>query len=195
MANRGRTVPVKVELLWDGAVRTTGVARLTLTPCAGGDPVTSSLTYRGGRWNTALETGALVASCHVGVASIDGLDAGAFRLELRGAEPARASEVGTKPVKAGMGALLDQPDRPLNDGNRTAVVDLEVDAPQAWERCVERQHATHVGQALRLLHRREDSGRVLRKSPDRRAGSCLGGLQEGKVRNLAAANGDNDGRL
>ncbi len=90
-ANRGRTVPVKVELSIDGAVRTSGDARLTVTPCGGGTPVTMALSYGGGRWNAALDTAALVGSCHTVSASINGLQAGAFRLDLRGVEALKAN--------------------------------------------------------------------------------------------------------
>jgi hypothetical protein len=88
-ANRGRNVPVKVELSVDGSVRTSGDALLTVTPCGGGSTVTTALTYGGGRWNAALDTSALAGSCYTVAASIDGLQAGAFQLELRGSEPAR----------------------------------------------------------------------------------------------------------
>ena len=90
-ANRGRTVPVKVELSIDGSVRTAGDARLTVTPCGGGDAVTMALSFSGGRWNASLDTTALVGSCHTVAASINGLQAGAFQLELRGAEPLKAN--------------------------------------------------------------------------------------------------------
>jgi hypothetical protein len=90
-ANRGRTVPVKVELSIDGSVRTSGDARLTVTPCGGGDAVTVALSFGGGRWNASLDTTALAGSCHTVAASINGLQAGSFRLELRGVEPLKAN--------------------------------------------------------------------------------------------------------
>jgi HYR domain len=90
VANRGRTIPVKVDLFIDGMTQTTGDARLTVTPCDGGSPVTTALTPSSGRWSASLDTSGLVGSCHDVVASIDGLEAGAFRLELRGTEPAKA---------------------------------------------------------------------------------------------------------
>jgi hypothetical protein len=90
IANRGRTIPVKVELLWDGGLRNLGVAHLTITPCIGGAPVASVMTYGGGRWNVAVDTASLAGSCHTVTAWLDGLEAGAFRLELRGTEPVRA---------------------------------------------------------------------------------------------------------
>ena len=97
-ANRGRNVPVKVELSIDGSVRTSGDARLTVTPCGGGDAVTMALSFSGGRWNASLDTTGLVGSCYTVAASINGLQAGAFRLDLRGAEPTKAGQSNkTKP--------------------------------------------------------------------------------------------------
>jgi HYR domain len=90
VANRGRTVPIKVELFVDGVARTTGDARLSVTPCEGGDSVSIVLTPGSERWNASLDTGGLVGSCHNVAAWIDGLEAGAFRLELRGTEPTKA---------------------------------------------------------------------------------------------------------
>ena len=92
VANRGRNVPVKVQLSVDGAVRTTGDAYLTVTPCTGGTAVTLPLAYGGGRWNVGLDTTALAGSCHTVTAWIDGLQAGSFRLELRGTEPTKARQ-------------------------------------------------------------------------------------------------------
>ena len=42
--------------------------------------------------------------------------------------------------------MLDQPDGPLDDRRRTAIVDLEVDPPQAGERRVQGQDPADVGQ-------------------------------------------------
>jgi hypothetical protein len=95
-ANRGRNVPVKVELSVDGSVRTTGDALLTVTPCDGGSSVAIALTYGGGRWNAGLDTSPLAGSCYTVAASIDGLQAGSFQLELRGADPVR-TPTKTKP--------------------------------------------------------------------------------------------------
>jgi hypothetical protein len=50
-----------------------------------------ALSFSGGRWNASLDTTALVGSCHTVAASINGLQAGAFQLELRGAEPLKAN--------------------------------------------------------------------------------------------------------
>ena len=74
----------------DGKTRTTGTARLTVTPCGGGEAIALALTYGGGRWNASLDTGTLAGDCHRVAASIDGLVAGAFTLDLRGAEAVKA---------------------------------------------------------------------------------------------------------
>jgi hypothetical protein len=89
-ANRGRTVPVKVELSVDGEPKSTGAASLIVTPCGGGSALTIAMTFGGGRWSANLDTTSLAGSCHTVAAVIDGLQAGAFQLELRGAEPAKA---------------------------------------------------------------------------------------------------------
>ncbi|MEA2578411.1 MAG: hypothetical protein QOD78_1999 [Chloroflexota bacterium] len=105
-ANRGRNVPIKVELSIDGTIRTSGDARLRVTPCAGGDALTMALSFGGGRWNASLDTATLVGACHTVAASINGLQAGSFRLDLRGVEPLKAngqpastSAQPTKPTK------------------------------------------------------------------------------------------------
>lgn len=90
VANRGRNLPVKVVLTVDGTTRTSGDASLTVTPCGGGDARSLPLTWSGGRWNAALDTTPLAGTCHVVTASIDGLSAGSFVLELRGAETMKA---------------------------------------------------------------------------------------------------------
>ena len=43
--------------------------------------------------------------------------------------------------------MLDQPDGPLDDRRRAAVVHLEIDSSQARQRRSERQHAADIGQA------------------------------------------------
>ncbi len=97
-ANRGRNVPVKVTLSVDGVVRNSGNAVLVVTPCDGGSAVTLPLTFGGGRWNVGLDTAPLVGACHTVTARIDGLDAGSFELQLRGAEPVKASKAGPTAV-------------------------------------------------------------------------------------------------
>ena len=84
-ANHGRTIPVKVRLFVDGVERSSGQALLTLTPCGAGTAALAlPLEWGGGRWNAALDTSTLRENCYIVAASIDGLVAGSFRLELRG---------------------------------------------------------------------------------------------------------------
>lgn len=95
-ANHGRTIPVKVRLFVDGDERSSGQAQLTLTPCGGDTMLELPLTWSGGRWNASLDTSMLPGPCYRVGASIDGLDAGAFRLDLRGdASTARSKPSGT----------------------------------------------------------------------------------------------------
>jgi hypothetical protein len=103
VANRGRNIKVKVQLAVDGVDWTTGDALLTVTPCTGGSPVVIALTYGGGRWNAWLDTSVFVEPCHAVVASIDGLAAGSFQLDLRGAEPVK------KPAATARPAPVDKP--------------------------------------------------------------------------------------
>ena len=91
-ANRGRSVPVKVVLAVDGMTRTSGDAHLVVTPCAGGAAITLPLAYSGGRWNAGLDTGPLAGACQTVTATIDGLVGGSFQLDLRGAEPLKATK-------------------------------------------------------------------------------------------------------
>jgi hypothetical protein len=94
VANRGRTLPVKVTLRVDSAVRTEGDAALRLDPCGGGASTTVPMAYGGGRWNASLDTSALPGACFVVSAVIDGLDAGSFQLDLRGVEAAKTKATG-----------------------------------------------------------------------------------------------------
>jgi hypothetical protein len=98
VANRGRTIPVKVNILVDGRQSRTGDAVLSLTPCGGGTTINKSLEWSGGRWNVSLDTSSLSASCYTVTASIDGLTAGSFTLELRGDEAAKASPKRSAPL-------------------------------------------------------------------------------------------------
>ena len=59
-------------------------------PCGGGDATTVPLTWSGGRWNANLDTSTLGGGCQTVTATIDGLSAGSFQLELRGAEVTKA---------------------------------------------------------------------------------------------------------
>jgi len=89
-ANRGRNIPIKVELFVDGVARTSGAAELHLSPCATGSGIRLALVPSSGRWNVGLDTSALDGSCYTVTATIDGLEAGSFHRELRGIEPVRA---------------------------------------------------------------------------------------------------------
>jgi hypothetical protein len=105
-ANHSRTIPVKVRLFVDGVERSSGHALLTLTPCGGGPAALElPMTWNGGRWNAALDTSMLPGPCYTVSASIDGLVAGSFRLELRGdavAAKSRSTQASsTPPTKAG----------------------------------------------------------------------------------------------
>lgn len=90
VANRGRTIPLKVALAVDGQARSAGFALVEVVPCDGGPALVRALTYEGGRWGALLDTSDLAGTCYLVTASIDGLDATSFRLELRGAEAAMA---------------------------------------------------------------------------------------------------------
>lgn len=89
VANRGRTIPVRVSIMVDGVARATGAAALRIDPCGGGVAHLLDLAYSGGRWVTAIDTAPLAGPCHTVTAVIDGIDAGALRLELRGGEITR----------------------------------------------------------------------------------------------------------
>ena len=93
-ANRGRNLPIKVTFAVDGVTRTTGDATVSLSPCGGGVATSLPLTYGGGRWNAAVDTGPLSGWCHTVTATIDGLTAGAFQLDLRGGEASKAKAKG-----------------------------------------------------------------------------------------------------
>jgi hypothetical protein len=98
VANRGRSLPVKVQLFVDGLERSSGDADLDVTPCGGGAPRTFDLMFGGGRWNLTLETAPLAGSCYAVAASIDGLEAGSFRLDMRGSA-ASAKQLATPLVR------------------------------------------------------------------------------------------------
>ena len=90
-ANRGRVIPIKVQLFVDGVERRVGDAGLTIAACGGGSPTDVDLAWGGGRWNHALDTSRLEGSCYRVTATVDDLAAGAFTLDLRGAEVAKAT--------------------------------------------------------------------------------------------------------
>lgn len=91
-ANRGRNIPIKVELLVDGVARTSGDAELLLSPCDTGSGLRLPLVPGNGRWNVGLDTSVLAGSCYTVTATIDGLEAGSFQLELRGADAVRTNK-------------------------------------------------------------------------------------------------------
>ena len=90
-ANRGRTIPIKVRLFVDGVERTSGDAALRLTPCGGGPGIVLPLEWGSARWDHSVDTSMLAGSCYQVGATLDGLTAGSFTLELRGSEPAKAT--------------------------------------------------------------------------------------------------------
>jgi hypothetical protein len=92
VANEGRTIPVKVEMFANGIEQTHGHALLALASCGGTTAGSIELTWDAGRWNGKLDTSMLGApGCYLATTSLDGNFAGAFRIDLRGADPAPAS--------------------------------------------------------------------------------------------------------
>ncbi len=90
VANRGRTVPIKVQLFVNGVAVSTGDAGLQLAPCGGGSPSILPLVWNGGRWNVSLDTSSLTSSCYTVTARINGLVAGSFTLVFRDGDALRA---------------------------------------------------------------------------------------------------------
>lgn len=88
VASFGRTVPVKALLALDGVAVTTGAATLAVAPCGGGSPLELPMAFGGGHWKALVDTTGLVGPCHTVTALVDGHVAGAFTLELRGADAA-----------------------------------------------------------------------------------------------------------
>jgi hypothetical protein len=84
VANRGRTIPVKVRLFVDDRERTTGDASLRLMACGATTGADRPLTWGGGRWNVSLDTSSYAAPCYTVEAWIGGVKAGSFTLEMRG---------------------------------------------------------------------------------------------------------------
>jgi hypothetical protein len=85
VVNRGRTVPVKVEIFADGVEQTGGDAWLDIATCGGTATLQMQLVWDGARWTVHLDTGRLGHSgCYVATATVDGHAVGAFRLDLRG---------------------------------------------------------------------------------------------------------------
>lgn len=113
VANRGRTIPVKVRLFVDDRERTSGDAALRVIACGRTTGVELPLTWSGGRWNLSLDTGAYPASCYTIEAWVGNLKGGSFTLELRGdvaaktavkrtaiPEPTSAPTVKSKPTRS-----------------------------------------------------------------------------------------------
>jgi hypothetical protein len=99
VANRGRTIPVKVRLFVDDRERKSGVASLRLSACGGTTAVELPLTWNGGRWNVSLDTSAYPAACYTVEAWVDGSKAGSFTLELRGDTAAKTAAKRTAVVE------------------------------------------------------------------------------------------------
>ena len=99
VANGGRNIPIKVELFLDGVALTSGAPELIVSPCATGSGVRLALIRGNGRWNVGLDTSVLDGSCYTVTAMIDGLEAGSFHLDLRGAEPTKANSHATTVVQ------------------------------------------------------------------------------------------------
>ncbi|HEX7346824.1 MAG TPA: HYR domain-containing protein [Candidatus Limnocylindrales bacterium] len=91
VANRGRTIPVKVRLFVDDRERTTGDASVRVTACGATTGADRPLTWSGGRWNVSLDTSSYAATCYTVEAWIDGLKAGSFNLEMRGDTAAKTA--------------------------------------------------------------------------------------------------------
>ena len=90
VANRGRTIPIKVQLFVNGGQVSSGAAGLHLNPCEGGTTSDLALTWSGGRWNVSLDTSSLTESCYTVTATIGDLVAGSFTLELRDGDAVKA---------------------------------------------------------------------------------------------------------
>jgi HYR domain-containing protein len=90
VANRGRTLPIKLELFVNGSQVSSGTAGLQLTPCGGGTTSQLPLVWSGGRWGVSLDTSSLTESCYTVTATIGDLVAGSFTLELRDGDAVKA---------------------------------------------------------------------------------------------------------
>ena len=85
-ANSGRTVPVKALIRVDGIVRESGDVHLVI-PRAREHLSRTCRSWSGDRWRTNLDTSGLAEGCHLATATMDGLTAGSFRLDVRGDSP------------------------------------------------------------------------------------------------------------
>ncbi|MEP7216934.1 MAG: HYR domain-containing protein [Anaerolineaceae bacterium] len=89
VAQRGRTIPVKVEIFADGVEQASGDVQLEVAACGGAVTLRTELIRDGGRWKGPLDTARLGSpGCYVATASLDGNVVGFFRLDLRGAAAA-----------------------------------------------------------------------------------------------------------
>jgi hypothetical protein len=96
-ANHGRNVPIKASVVVDGRPVVDGAAVLRVVGCAGGTAVDWALEYRPdpGRWFGHLDTSRFAGSgCYRASLVIDGVEAGAFRLDLSGAAATAANGQG-----------------------------------------------------------------------------------------------------
>jgi hypothetical protein len=84
--NFRRTIPIKVDMFANGVEQTGGRASLVVTRCSGGTAFVAPLTWDGARWIGHLDTSRLGGpGCYLATATLDGHDAGSFRIDLRGA--------------------------------------------------------------------------------------------------------------
>jgi hypothetical protein len=83
----GRTIPMKVRLMLDGASIGEGSLVLAITPCAGGDPVAElAMSWQAGseRWMGLWRTRGLEPGCYSIRAMLDGVDVGGTEVRLFG---------------------------------------------------------------------------------------------------------------
>lgn len=92
VANRGRTIPVKVEIFSDGIEHQDGRAAIRVDACGGGTALRLPLAWGSGRWSVNFDTTPLAPGCYRVTARHEGHDAGSFALDLRGSEAAKASK-------------------------------------------------------------------------------------------------------
>lgn len=94
VANPGRRIPVKVEILADGVEQTGGTGVLAVSACDGRPAMELAMAWDGGRWVVHLDTSGLAGpGCYTATARLDGHAAGSFGFELRGTDaiPARGT--------------------------------------------------------------------------------------------------------
>ena len=91
----GRTIPMKVRLMLDGASIGEGSLVLVVTPCDGGEPVAElEMDWREGsqRWFGHLRTKGWEPGCYEVRAMHDGVDVGGTELRLSGKGPKATNE-------------------------------------------------------------------------------------------------------